>query len=628
MMAHRDSGARPCGFPPSLATMGADLWGVSDGYVDSGNVWHETAPDVRNRVRASLGADDGNPLDDAVRVVRPGDPLAGLLRLEDGTELLVDGFAPPDLPDGYHTLVTPGDNKASLVLAPPPSCFFPEGVRTWGFAVQLYAMRSRASWGIGDLADLADLARWSTGRYAAGLTMVSPLHAAAPTLPQQPSPYFPSSRVFRNPIYLRIERVPGYGDVAEDIADLADRARELNVGRRIDRDGVWLAKREALRRIWAHWRLRGDPAFDAYVVSHGRPLQRFATYCAIAEAHGSDWRAWPSVWRDADGPAIAAVAAERSDRVRFHAWLQWLLDGQLRDAAQAGPIVTDLAVGVDRAGADAWIWQDRYCLDMAVGAPPDTFNTRGQDWGLPPYHPWRLRSGGYDAFIATVRSAFRHAAGVRIDHVMGLFRLWCIPEGCAPTDGCYVYLPFAEYLAIVAIESARAGAFVIGEDLGTVEPYVREELQSQRILSYRLLQFEDGPAAKLPALAVAAVTTHDLPTIAGLWTGADLAAQTTIALHPNVDATASTRSILGARAGVSDDASVAAVVEGVHRDLATAACAIVTATLDDALGVVERPNMPGTIDEWPNWRIALPEPLELILSDPRVEAVAVTLRDR
>ncbi|HWH35023.1 MAG TPA: 4-alpha-glucanotransferase, partial [Acidimicrobiales bacterium] len=437
--------------------------------------------------------------------------------------------------------------------------------------------------------------------------------------------YYPSSRRYRNPLYLRIEDVPGAENLAGELDGLARAGRALNQVRRIDRDRVWQLKADALARCYTQ--APPDPDFDAFVHDGGESLREFATYCALAEIHGNGWRTWPEELQRPDSPAVADAGARLRERVGFHSWLQWLLDRQLAAAGDLA-VVSDLAVGFDPGGADAWAWQDLLALDMRVGAPPDEFNAQGQDWGLPPFVPWRLRDCGYRPFIETVRSALRHAGGLRVDHVMGLFRLFWIPAAGGSGTGTYVRYPASELLDILALESHRAGAFVVGEDLGTVEDSVRRELADRAVLSYRLLWFEDRPPEEFPHQALAAVTTHDLPTIAGMWTGADLADQQEIGLAPSEEGQESLRRRLARAAGVGDGAAVDEVTEGAYRALARCPSRLLAATLDDALGVRERPNMPGTTDQWPNWSLALPLPLEDIEVDPRVAAVTRALGAR
>jgi 4-alpha-glucanotransferase len=397
--------------------------------------------------------------------------------------------------------------------------------------------------------------------------------------------------------------------------------------RRINRDAVYRLKQDALEALWD--RFPGDPAFDAFRAAEGEALQDYATFCALVEEFGSPWEQWPAAYRHPERPEVAEYRESHRERVGFHEWLQWLVSRQLDEAGRAVPLVHDLAIGVDPAGADAWMWQDVMARDMAVGAPADEFNTLGQDWGVPPFDPWKLRAAGYGPFIETVRSALHRAGGMRLDHVMGLYRLFWIPRGESPTDGTYVQYPAGDLLDIVALESQRAGAYVVGEDLGTVEDHVRADLAERNVLSYRVLWFEREPPARWPVKALAAVTTHDLPTVAGMWTGSDLEAQRVLDLHPNEDALAETRSFLGdlaALGGHSDDAPPQDVVLAAYRTLAQTPCLLLTGSLDDALAVEERPNMPGTTDQWPNWSIALPVPLEELEDDPGPCRLAEVLR--
>ncbi|PLS75869.1 MAG: 4-alpha-glucanotransferase [Actinobacteria bacterium] len=608
-------------------------WGISSRYQDHRREWRDAPQSTIDALLAAMGAGDG-PAPPAtgersrVRVVTAGEPvpLTGRwhLRTEDGTEVAVEQEVPPDLPTGYHLLRREDDGHAVRLVVTPASCFLPDGLRTWGWAVQLPAARSSASWGIGDLGDLRRLGRWSATQGAA-MSLVSPLHAPLPTAHQQPSPYFPSSRCFRSPLYLRVEDVPGAREMTPDLAPLAAAGRALNQDRRIDRDEVWRLKLAALETLWGAFREHGAPEFDDYCEAEGGALAGYATFCALAEEHGGPWSTWPARLQDPEGAGVLGFVDAHRDRIRFHQWLQWLLDGQLAAAGAEIGLVHDLAIGVDPEGADAWLWQDCFARGVRVGAPPDEFNTQGQDWGLPPFDPWRLRAAAYEPFVRTLRAAFRHAGGMRVDHVMGLFRLFWIPAGAGAREGTYVRYPAEEMLGILALESQRAGAYVVGEDLGNVEDSVREELTARRVLSYRLVWFEDRPPTQFPAHALAAVTTHDLPTVAGLWSGEDLAEQERLGLEPNVEATVEIHERVRSWTGVPADAPAGEVVAAVYRLLATAPSAIVTATLEDALAVEERPNVPGTTEERPNWSLALPRPLEELETEPLAGAVAEAL---
>jgi 4-alpha-glucanotransferase len=603
-------------------------WGIERGYLDAEHRWREPPEASLEAFLAAMGAHGPEPQAAPVVVTGAGhEPAAldaGQLELEDGTTVAVDGPLPRDVPFGYHRFVPREGGPVTQVIVSPGRCRPPER-RTWGWASQLYATRSWASWGIGDLADLRRLAGWSAGQ-GAGMVMVNPLHAALPGQSQEPSPYFASSRCFKNPLYLRIEEVPGAGSLP-DVIELAAAGRALNQNRGIDRNAVWRLKSAALESLFAAF--AGDPGFERFCNGQGASLRGYATFCALAERHGFPWEKWPADVRRPDAAGVARFAATRdgAQRIRYHSWIQWLLDLQLAGVSRSLGLVQDLAIGVAPGGADTWLWQDCFALGVRVGAPPDQFNTLGQDWGLPPLDPWRLRAAGYGPFIQTVRSVLRYGGGLRMDHVMGLFRLFWIPEGGSPTDGTYVRYPWSDLLDILALESDRAGAYIVGEDLGTVEDFVRAELQRRGVLSYRLLWFEPDPpdGGTWPQQALAAITTHDLPTVAGLWSGADLAAQQALGLAPNQEALAAVRDKVAAWIGADQETPLPEVIERAYRLLGRSHCAVVTATLDDALAVEERPNMPGTTEGWPNWSIALPRALEEIETAPLAHAIAAAL---
>ncbi len=376
------------------------------------------------------------------------------------------------------------------------------------------------------------------------------------------------------------------------------------------------------------WRQGAGDAFASWVTEQGDLLWSYATYAALAESHQGGPSRWAAPLAERDPTAIERWRRDNDDRVRFHAWVQWLVEEQLREASGHTGLVADLAIGVDPDGADAWLWRDAFATGVTVGAPPDEFNLSGQDWGLPPFDPWRLRAADYEPFIQTIRSAMRHCTGMRIDHVMGLFRLYWIPQGADPDRGTYVRYPYEDLLNIVALESHRNGAYVIGEDLGTVEDLVRDQMSTRRMLSYRLLWFEDDLPRDYPSLALAAVSNHDLPTIAGLWTGKDIEALEEAGVEVNREGTQAQLERLRGWLAVESDAPLESVIEGCHRLLAAAPSAVVLATLEDALGVIERPNIPGTTDERPNWSIPLPVTLEEIPEHPLVQRVIAALSVR
>ena len=603
--------------------MRAEAWGVIRGYRDTGGRRRTAPAETVAALLSAMGASSEGPPASPVRVARPAERIEvdgpAELLTEDGASMPLAGRLPPDLPPGYHRVRSIQDGTETPLIVSPGTCRLPAS-RAWAWSVQLHSVRSARSWGLGDMEDLRLLGEWSAAA-GAGLLLLNPLHAPPPVLPQQASPYFPSSRRFRNPLYLAVEKVPGAAGLGSRLEPLAAAGRELNSSRWIDRDRVFRLKMDALQALWE--RFPGDPAFDAYRGTEG--LEVYATYCALSERHGPSWRTWPAGLRHPASKAVAEFAREAAERVAFHSWLQWLLDLQLSEAAAAMPLTQDLAIGFSPDGADAWAWQDLLCLDVDIGAPPDEFNSRGQNWGLPPFDPWKLRAAGYLPFIETLRACLRHGGGLRIDHVMGLFRLFWIPRGADADQGAYVRYPSRDLLDILALESTRAGAFVVGEDLGTVDDAVRTELAARSVLSYRVLWFERRRLSRIPSRALASVSTHDLPTVAGVLSGADLRLQESLGLDPNREGMLALRErLLGVAGSGPDGRTGRDLLEAVHRALARSPALIVAASLEDLTGVRERPNMPGTTRP-ENWSLALPEPLEEIRRDPRAATLARAL---
>ena len=595
-------------------------------YVDAlGRRHRPPAATIDAITKAMSGAPGG---EDRVLVVHSGArPALGPaeIDLEDGTTVTIDRRLPADFPHGYHRLLRKGAPEARLIVA-PFACYLPDDFRTWGWAIQLYAARSRQSWGIGDLGDLRRLGQWGKAQ-GAGIAMINPLAAPPPLLPQQASPYFPSSRLFRNPLFLRVDDLPGAREL-KPFAEWVRQGRALNRDPLIDRDAIFALKTKAFEAVWRRVRRRRDAEFDQFVREQGDALRQYAIFCAFAERFGSGWHGWPDELRHPAGPAVARRAGEPeiADRIRFHQWLQFQIDRQLARASAALPVMQDLPIGFDADGADGWAFQDVLAHGISVGAPPDEFNTRGQNWGLPPFSPDPLRAAGYEPFAQTIRACLRHAGGLRIDHVMGLFRLFWIPAGMEPAQGAYVRSRAADLLAIVALESQRARAVIVGEDLGTVEERTRQDLAARRIFSYRLVWFEKTPPASYPEQALSAITTHDLPTVAGLWTGADLEAQHRLKLAPNEAGTQEIRDRIQAMTRASARTPVGTVITRLHAALAAAPSRLLTATLEDAMAAPERPNMPATTDQWPNWSIPLPAPIETLPANPVAAAIAKALR--
>jgi 4-alpha-glucanotransferase len=509
------------------------------------------------------------------------------------------------------------------------------GRRGWGFAVQLYSVRSRASWGHGDLHDLADLAAWSGGDLGADFVLVNPLHAAEPQPPVSPSPYLPMSRRQISPLYLRIEDIPEYqglgaGDRARVEALAAPLRAASGTAALIDRDAVWTAKRaaaELIRTVPLTARRRAD--LDAFLARDRRAIGDWATWCAIAEVHGPDWRSWPAALADPGSAAVTELRRELADRIAFHEWLQWLTAEQLSAAQQTARragmsigVITDLAVGTHPGGADAWAWQDVIVPGISVGAPPDEFNQLGQNWTLPPWHPGWLAAQAGRPLAELVAACTRGSGGLRVDHVMGLARLWWIPAGMSPDQGTYVQYDHELTGGVLAAEAARAGTVAIGEDLGTVEPWLRKYLAERRVLGTSMLWFErraDGTPRRPGGWrrgCLAMVGTHDMPPAAAFLTGEQVTIRAELGLltRPEAEERAAAQAELAgwlamlAREGLLPRAGASSAQEftaALYGFLTRTPAVLIGASLADAAGERRPQNMPGTVDEYPNWRIPL-----------------------
>jgi (1->4)-alpha-D-glucan 1-alpha-D-glucosylmutase len=586
---------------------------------------------------------------------------------------------------GYHRFeLQAGDDAeraATTLIVAPPRCYEPpalaRGGRIWGPAVQLYSIRSRRNWGIGDLTDLQHVIGFAAAA-GAGIVGLNPLHALSSVAPQHASPYNPSSRLFGNPLCIDVEAVPEFAhcEAARRAVANADFQSKLNWLREGELVGYRVssaAKREIMERLyrWFRERHRGrgderDRAFAAYLASGGEALRRYALFEAIADkmynegmADAGDWREWPVAFRDVNGNAAAAFAAAHADRVEFHAYLQWQFDTQLDAAAERSKtlglsvgLLKDLAIGINPGGSESWSDPSLYAAGASVGAPPDPYNAAGQNWGLPPLIPERLRDAAYAPFIATLRRNMRAAGALRVDHVMGLLRLYWVPSGAGSDAGAYVRYPFDDLLAILALESQRNRCMVIGEDLGTVPDEARAGLARVGAFSSRPLYFAhaaDGeliPPAAYPHDAVVSVGTHDLPTLKGFWMGADLDAREALSVFPlpgnryaqNVERTGQRRQLLLAlqreallpqgidpyHATHGEWSAVLALA--VQRYLARTPAKIHLVAMEDVFAQLEQVNLPGTVDELPNWRRKLLRDLEDWAEDASVRALIDALR--
>lgn len=588
-------------------------------------------------------------------------------RRVDGRECIRYDFVlskPP--PYGYHRFLAA--NGVTRLIVAPARCHVPPaldaGARVYGLSLQLYAVRSRRNWGMGDFSDLGAFARGAAA-HGAAVAGVNPLHALFPHNPAHASPYSPSSRLYLNVLYLDAEAMHGFADcrAAVERAAAPEFQAELSRLRRepeVDYAAVARLKWPLFEMLYAHFR-RTDVAADsaaarafrAFQAREGERLRRHALFEALqAHFHAQDarvwgWPAWPPNYHDPTSPEVDAFARDKRERVEFYAYLQWQADAQLARAADAGlgiGLYRDLAVGVDAGGAEAWANQAFYLRAARVGCPPDEFNLRGQDWGLPPLSPFALYESAYAPFIATLRANMCHAGVLRLDHVMGLMRLFWIPEGAGAEAGTYVHYPFSDLLGILALESRRHRCLIVGEDLGTVPDEVRAALAPLGVLSYRLFYFERSqsgdflPPAQFPTQALVALTTHDLPTLAGFWSGQDIQERAALGLYPTdterdrqIVARAEDRArVLVAleREGLRPESVpldahampevTPALMQALHRYLARAPSQLLLAQSDDALLQKVGVNLPGTTDERPNWRLKWAAMLEDFFADPGV----------
>ncbi len=542
-----------------------------------------------------------------------------------------------DLPLGWHQLVAEGAEgvrgTATLIVTPdrlklPKS--LRKGRRAWGLMTQLYQVRSAGSWGIGDLGDLATMAKWAGEDLGAEFVLINPLHAAQPTPPMEPSPYLPTTRRFANPIYLRVEQLPGMESLSrvdrQAVLALAETAQTLNGDDTIDRDSSWALKRQAL---WRMFRAAPDKAaLKKFKKTEGEGLTSFATWCAIAEKYGGAGD-WPTALAAADPTVVAHFQSVHETEIEFHRWLQWQLVQQLervqRKALKAGMslgVVHDLAVGVHPEGADSWSLHHALAQGVSVGAPPDQYNQLGQDWSQPPWHPERLAELGYAPFRDMVRGVLRDSGGIRVDHVIGLFRLWWVPNGMSADQGAYVHYDHEALIGILVLEAHRAGAVVVGEDLGVVAPYAREHLLERGILGTSILWFEKADGGLLPPeryreLCLASVTTHDLPPTAGYLELAhvDLRNDLGLLTRPigeEIEQELSVLAMVGDelidRGLLSPDGDQEAMVVALHRYLAQTPSKMLGVALGDLVGDRRIINQPGTNNEYPNWRVPLAGP--------------------
>ncbi len=564
---------------------------------------------------------------------------------------------------------------SSRLIITPDSCHMPEKLqngKTWGIAVNLYSLRSERNWGVGDLGDLQNLIGWAS-RLNAGLIGINPLHDIPNTAPYGISPYSPITRLYRNFIYIDMDRVDELSSLSIP-REIHAKIQALRNGGRVDYEGVAAIKRELLERAFHqfyehHYRNGSDrgTAFREYLRREGEPLDQYALFVALSEhlrknGGAASWPKWPAEYRSPHLEAVRFFRRNNEEQVLFFAYLQWLIDTQMaevsraaREAGLAVGLYGDLAIGAHDGGSDAWMYQDVIAEEVTVGAPPDDFNHNGQDWGFPPMIPDKLRESGYELFIQTIRQNMRHLGAIRIDHAAGIFRLFWIPKSMKPADGVYVRCHSEDLLRIIALESVRNRTLVVGEDLGTITDEMRDGLHRFGILSYRLFYFERNhpdpsflPPDRYPTMALSAVTTHDLPTLYGFWSGRDLEVKGQLGIsdasqlaRQKSDRERDRTLMLHAleaqgmmQACPSHDASCVPAMThdlccAIYRYLSVSPSKLVLVSLDDVIGTMDQQNLPGTVSEYPNWMQKTPLPLEQIVADRRWRDLAGVLnKDR
>jgi len=579
-----------------------------------------------------------------------------------GSPSQVDGLDAATLtlsiPLGYHLLTFFSDSgeRQLRLIGVPDQCYLPQAVargkRSWGMALQLYTLRSARNWGIGDFTDLREFVAAAAGQ-GVDIVGLNPLHALYPANAFHISPYSPSHREYLNWLYLDVEAIPELAlcAPARELMATDSFSRSIVAAREtgsVDYYAVAGLKRPILERLFQSFRVVASPdrqhAFAEFVQGGGADLQRHALFDAVQEHFFEPhrqvlpWQQWPLEYQDPASESSRKFACDHADRLSFFCWLQWLAETQLEAAQQECRRVgmriglyRDLAVGADRGGSEIWRSPDLFCQALSVGAPPDAVAVQGQNWGLPPLHPDAIQRDGYRRFAAMLRANMRHCGALRIDHVMALFRLWWIPPGGCGTDGAYVHYPLADMAGIVALESQRQQCMVIGEDLGTVPEEIRHLMADNQMLSYRVLMFEQHPdrlkaPCEYPALALASISTHDMPTLPGFWQGDDITLRDRLELFDSPEQAQQQYEKRHADKQKLIEALIQAglyqgefnetmeltdrIVLGSHVYLARSSAAIMMCQPEDWFGERRQVNLPGTSDEYANWQRKLAVPVE------------------
>jgi 4-alpha-glucanotransferase len=585
------------------------------------------------------------------------------------------GYYVIDIECKHPENIFPGDNnilqKKSKLIITPDTSYLPPDLqkgRTWGLSINLYSIRSVRNWGIGDLTDLKKIVRWIAA-LSGSFVGINPLHAIPNTSPFGISPYYPISRLYKNFIYLDVSDIPEVAEFEDNRTvitseNLNKQLDECRKGDLINYEDIASIKEKFLRYAFdifykKHYiedTHRGKD-FKSYLEEEGAALESFALFSAIHEymkrSNGTyNWQEWPDVYHNPASDAIQEFKKTHEKEILFNAYIQWLIDEQLKEIAELCKnlamntgLYFDLAIGSFAGGSDAWSYQEVIACNVDVGAPPDDFSPNGQNWGFPPMIPEKLRDTGYDLFIQTIRKNMKHGGALRIDHALGLFRLFWIPNGMSPKNGAYISYPSEDLLRIIALESYRNRTIVIAEDLGTIGENVRETLKRFHMLSYRLFYFERNypdpsftPPEKYPDMALCAVTTHDLPTLYGYWAGQDLKAKKQLGIfndetkwQEQINEREKDKnrilSVLKSQGIISDDYPLEQEMTpelylAIYHYLALSPCKLVLVYLDDIIGTLNQQNMPGTVDSYPNWQQKTPLTLEEIVLNRRFEALS------
>ena len=696
----------------------AKLNGISTSYIDQLGTYVEIRDEVLVSVLAALGVDASS--DEAIAasyeltkqriadtLVEPtivkfigkeattpirakGHDVTLRLLLEDGTRYegnlcmylapQTDGSLtltlPDDIPAGYHTLrvnAGPLHGEARLICAParvplPPAV---AEKQRWGWMAQMYSIRSAESWGVGDYGDLKLLLTDAAEKSHADFMLINPIHATAPVEPLEPSPYLPESRRFMNVTYIRPQDIEEYAGLDEaalaeverlhaEVAPANDNADELDI------NSAWWHKRQALQLVFKVPRsAERQAAFEAFKEAAGPDLRAFAAWSVAFQVWGAPWEGTWFAETNRDSPEVAELMRDHADMVDFECWLQWIADEQVtaaqtaaRESGMALGLMQDMAVGVHSLGADVWWNPERFAVgSVTVGCPPDFYNQQGQDWGQPPFNPNYLAKTGYGVYREMVHNMFSHAGAVRIDHVLGLFRLWWIPQGEGARGGAYVTYDYEAMIAILTIEASRVNGLVVGEDLGTVPDYVRTVLAEHGLLGCTVEWFarvDDSPNAGDPyadpadyrKYALASVTTHDLPPTAGylqfehvklreelnLLTGPveEFQASATAERQAMLDRLVESELITPEIAADVDD-HIQEIVEAMHKMLLRSPSVLLQAALVDGVGETRSQNQPGTSSEYCNWRVPLAGPdhkvvhTDEVFNLPRVKSLSAIM---